>query len=57
VKNDAMGWECRTDGEKKNLRRISVCKPKKKRPLGRHRLRYVDNIKIYLKETKWDGVN
>jgi hypothetical protein len=30
--------------------------PEGKRPLGRPRRRWVDNIKIYLRETGWDGM-
>jgi hypothetical protein len=29
----------------------------KKRPLGRSRRRWVDNIKMDLREIKWNGVN
>jgi hypothetical protein len=34
--------------------RILVGKPDGKRPLGRPRRRWVDNIKIDLKEIEWD---
>jgi hypothetical protein len=34
-----------------------VGKPEGKRPLGRSRRRWVDNIKIDLRETGWDGMN
>jgi hypothetical protein len=37
-------------GEKMNAYRILVGKPEGKRPLGRPRSRWVDNIKIHLKE-------
>jgi hypothetical protein len=36
---------------------ILVGKPKGKRPLGRPRRRWVDNIKIDLRERKWDGMD
>jgi hypothetical protein len=36
-------------GEKSNAYRILVGKPEGKRPLGRQRLRWVDNIKIDLR--------
>jgi hypothetical protein len=35
--------------------RILVGKPEGKRPLGRPRLRWVDNIKMELREIWWDG--
>jgi hypothetical protein len=37
--------------------RILVGKPEVKRPLGRPRRRWVDNIKMDLRETRWDGVD
>jgi hypothetical protein len=40
-------------GEKRNACRILVRKPKGKRPLGRPRCRWVDNIKLDLRETGW----
>jgi hypothetical protein len=36
---------------------ILVGKPEGKRPLGRPRRRWVDNIKIDLREIVWDGVD
>jgi hypothetical protein len=44
-------------GEKRNAYRILVCKPEEKRPLGRPRCRWVDNIKMDLREIGWDGVD
>jgi hypothetical protein len=44
-------------GEKRNAYRILVGKPERKRPLGRQRRRWVDNIKIDLKEIGWNGVD
>jgi hypothetical protein len=34
-----------------------VGKPEVKRPLGRPRRRWVDNIKIDLREIGWDGID
>jgi hypothetical protein len=45
-----MDGECSKNGEKKNAYRILVEKPEGKRPLGRSRLRWVDNIKMDLTE-------
>jgi hypothetical protein len=46
-----------TNREKRNACGIMVEKPEVKRPLGRPRSRWVDNIKIDLTETEWDGTN
>jgi hypothetical protein len=43
-------------GEKRNAYRILVGKPEGRRPLGRPRRRWVDNIKIDLREIEWDVV-
>jgi hypothetical protein len=51
-----MGRACSTNGEKRNASRILVVKPEGKRPLGRPRHRWVDNIKISLREIGWRGV-
>jgi hypothetical protein len=37
--------------------RILVGKPEGKRPLGRPRRRWVDNINMDLREIGWDGVD
>jgi hypothetical protein len=42
---------------KRNTYRILVGKPEGKRPLGRPRRRWMDNIKIYLGEVGRDGVD
>jgi hypothetical protein len=44
-------------GEKRNAYRIVVRKPEGKRPLERPRYRWVDNIKMDLRETGWDGMD
>jgi hypothetical protein len=44
-------------GEKRNAYRLLVGKPEGKRPLGRPRSRWVDDIKIYLLEIGWGGVD
>jgi hypothetical protein len=40
-------------GEKRNACRILVGKPEEKRPLGRARSRWADNVKMDLRETGW----
>jgi hypothetical protein len=49
-----MGGACSTNGEKKNAYRIFVGKPKGKRPLGRPRRRWVDTIKVDLRDIGWN---
>jgi hypothetical protein len=44
-------------GEKRNAYRILVGKPEGRRPLGRSRDRWVDNIKIDLKEIGRDDMD
>jgi hypothetical protein len=44
-------------GEKRNAYRILGRKPEGKRPLVRPRRRWVDNIKIDLREIGWDGLD
>jgi hypothetical protein len=42
-------------GETRNAYTILVGKPEGKRPLGRPRCRWVDNIKMDLREIGWNG--
>jgi hypothetical protein len=44
-------------GEKRNVYRLLVGKPEGNRPLGRPRRRWIDNIKMYLFEIGWGGVD
>jgi hypothetical protein len=44
-------------GEKRNAYRILVGKPEGRRPLGRPKRRWVDNIKMDLREVVWDGMD
>jgi hypothetical protein len=44
-------------GEKKNVYRILVGKPEGKRPLGIPICRWVDYIKMDLRETEWGGMD
>jgi hypothetical protein len=44
-------------GEKGDACRILVGKPEGKRPLGRPRRRWVDNIKINLRNMGWGGTD
>jgi hypothetical protein len=44
-------------GEKTNAYRILVGKSEEKRPLGRPRREYVDDIKMGLRELGWVGMD
>jgi hypothetical protein len=43
-------------GEKRSVYRLLVGKPEGKRPLGRPRRRWVDNIRMDLREVGWGDV-
>jgi hypothetical protein len=52
-----MGRACsRNGGDEECLKDIGR-KPEGKRPLGRPRRRWVDNIKMDLREIEWDGMD
>jgi hypothetical protein len=54
-----MGGACSTyggGGEGRDAYRILVGRPEGRRPLGRPRRRWEDNIKMHLQEVGWDGV-
>jgi hypothetical protein len=59
IKSRRMRWAGHVArmGEKRNAYRILVKMPEGKRPLGRPRRRWVDNIKMGLREIEWDGVD
>jgi hypothetical protein len=59
IKSKMMRWAGHVArmGEKRNAYRILVGKPEGKRPLGRPRRRWADNIKIDLREIGWDGMD
>jgi hypothetical protein len=59
IKSRRMRWAGHVArmGEKRNAYRILAGNPEGKRPLGRRRRRWVNNIKIDLREIAWDGMN
>jgi hypothetical protein len=44
-------------GEGRGVYRVLVWRPEGERPLGRHRRRWEDNIKLVLREIGIDGAN
>jgi hypothetical protein len=52
-----MGRLCSTNGKAGNAYRVLVGKSEGKRPLGRSRCRWVDNIKIDLRAIGCDGMD
>jgi hypothetical protein len=52
-----VGWTCGTHGEGRGVYRVLVGRLEGKRPLGRPRRRWEDNIKMDLKEIGIDGAN
>jgi hypothetical protein len=59
IKSRRMRWAGHVArmGEKRNARRIWIGKPEEKRPLGRSRRRWEDNIKMDLREIEWGGLD
>jgi hypothetical protein len=43
--------------EKRNVYGVLVGKPKGKRPLGKPRRRWVDNLKRHLRDIEWSDMN
>jgi hypothetical protein len=52
-----MGRACNMNGEKRNTYRILVGMLEGKRPLGSPRPKWVDNIKMDLREIEWGGMD
>jgi hypothetical protein len=57
VEEDEMGGPCSTNEGKRKAYRLLVEKPVGKRPLGRPRRRWVDNIRMDLGEVGWGDVD
>jgi hypothetical protein len=59
IKSRRMRWSRHVAhmGAKRNAYRVLVGKPEGKRPLGRPRCRWMDNIGIYLREMRWGGMD
>jgi hypothetical protein len=57
IKEDEVGWTCGTHGEGRGVYRVLVGRPEGKRPLGRPRREWEDNIEMDLGEIGIDGSN
>jgi hypothetical protein len=59
IKSRRMRWagHAAQMWEKRNTYRILVGKPEGKRPLGRQRRKWVDNVKMDLREIEWDEMD
>jgi hypothetical protein len=54
---DEIGIACSTHGVTWNAYRVFMGKAERKRPLGRPRRRWENNIKMDLREIGWDGMD
>jgi hypothetical protein len=52
MKEDEVGGTCSMHGEGRGVYRVLVGRPEAKRPLGRPRRRWEDNIKMELREIR-----
>jgi hypothetical protein len=52
-----MGGACSTNGEKTNAYMLFLGKPEGKRPIGRPRHRWLDNVKINFVGVGWGNVD
>jgi hypothetical protein len=50
---EEIGWACSAYGGEERLYRVLVGKPERKRPLGRPRHKWDNNIKMDLQEGAW----
>jgi hypothetical protein len=59
IKSRRIKWEGHVAriGERRSVYRVLVGKPEEKRPLGRPRPRWEDNIKMDLQEVGWGGMD
>ena len=50
IEKNEMGWACGANGRGEGVYRVLVGKPEGRRPLGRPRRRWVDNIRTDVQE-------
>jgi hypothetical protein len=56
-KEGEIGRACSTNEPKRNAYRTLVGKPERKSPLGRPKRRWVNNVKMDLRETEWGDMD
>jgi hypothetical protein len=56
IEKNEMGGACSMYGERRGVYRVLVGKPEEKRPLGRPRRRWDDNIRMDLQEVGCRGM-
>jgi len=61
IENNEMDWACGAYGRGEGVYRVLVGKSEGRRPLGRHRRRWIDNIRTDLQEVgcgymDWTGL-
>ena len=52
-----MGGACSTYGGSRGAHRVLMGRPEGKRPLGRPRIRWEDNIKMDFQKVGWGGMD
>jgi hypothetical protein len=57
IKGEEMAGHVARIGEMRNEYKVPVTKFEGKRPLRRHRHTWEDSIRMYLRETGWEGVD
>ena len=57
IEKNEMGWASGAYGSGQGVHRVLVGKPEERRPLGRPRRRWVDNIRMDLQEVGCGYVN
>jgi hypothetical protein len=57
IEKTKVSGACSTHGKRKGAYGVFVGQPEGNRPLGRHRLRWEDNIMMDLQEMRWGVVH
>jgi hypothetical protein len=57
MKEDEVSRTCGTHGEGRGFYKVLVGRPEGKRPLGRHSRRWMDKVKMDIRETGIGGAN